>query len=163
FIGVNENIDHKKYQKKNLLILYALLFFITYFSNNMLLGFIFFILLLYISGISYLQSDNLTLEKELNILQLFHYATFYWIFNVKSYILILSLTSIIILKWINLYYPIAIMDFLIIGIILIFFFIHYIQNTRDYFATLRWQFIKDQISVASSKNEIIHEVENLSF
>jgi|SRR5699024_373629 len=160
FIGINENVDKKEYQKKNLLVMYFILFFILVFFDNVFIGFSIFLFLWYISGVTYLQSEELSLEKHLSNIQLFHYGALYWIFNVKSYILIYCFIFIVIT---NRILNFALNIYFTGGIILLFFFMHYVKNTRDNFAIRNWEDVRNDIFQVSTQNDIKDEVVNLSF
>lgn len=161
FLGINDDVKNKPYQKKNLLVMYLLLFITTFFFENVSLGIIFFLLIWYISGIALLQSDEITLERELGVLKLFNYSTLLWIFTVKSYILLLCAASITLIRIIGTEFMNVSTDYLVIFIILSFYLVHFIKNTLDYFGIIRWEEVKQEIEEGSRDKEI--DITNLCF
>ena len=78
FLGVNEDVSSKQYQKKVLLTLYFLLFVIFYFFTDTLLGLSLFFCIWLISGLGLFQKNNISLEKELSITNIFIYICSLW-------------------------------------------------------------------------------------
>ncbi|WKA60327.1 hypothetical protein QWY16_09550 [Planococcus shenhongbingii] len=161
FLGINDDVKNKPYQKKNLLVMYLLLFITTFFFENVNLGIIFFLLIWYISGIALLQSDEITLERELGVFKLFHYTTSLWMFTVKSYILLICAACTIVLRIIGPEFINIPTNYLIILTILLFYLVHFIKNTLDYFGINRWEDVKHKIEEGSRNYEI--DISNLSF